>query len=202
MKKTAGQMGVGGRGKALRPAAGRMRGERMKHEKELRELSDMVDNLYIHGRLMRSGENKPRYYGSDILLFPNEVYTLKAIAQEEGINQTELSEKMFRTKGATSAVVQKLVQKGLVIQVGGETDSRISRLYPTEKGRQVYKNHLEYDMRYLEYLSKRLHISLEELAQVNRVLRLMNGDFIQRRREGENIVDEWPGELPPPPQEE
>ena len=84
MKKTAGQMGVGGRGKALRPAAGRMRGERMKHEKELRELSDMVDNLYIHGRLMRSGENKPRYYGSDILLFPNEVYTLKAIAQEEG----------------------------------------------------------------------------------------------------------------------
>ena len=84
----------------------------------------------------------------------------------------------------------------------GETDSRISRLYPTEKGRQVYKNHLEYDMRYLEYLSKRLHISLEELAQVNRVLRLMNGDFIQRRREGENIVDEWPGKLPPPPQEE
>ena len=52
-----------------------MRGERMKHEKELCELSDMVDNLYIHGRLMRSGENKPRYYGSDILLFPNEVYT-------------------------------------------------------------------------------------------------------------------------------
>ena len=45
MKKAAGQMGAGGQAKALRPAAGRMRGERMKHEQELCELSDMVDNL-------------------------------------------------------------------------------------------------------------------------------------------------------------
>lgn len=190
MEKTARYKLPGRQGAPVRPAAGRTRGERMKYEKELRELSDMVDNLYMHGRLMRSAENKPRYYGSDILLFPNEVYTLKAIAQEEGINQTELSEKMFRTKGATSAVVQKLVQKGLVVQVDGETDSRISRLYPTEKGREVYQNHLEYDMRYLEHLSKRLDISLEELAQVNRVLRLMNWDFVQRRRRGETIAAE------------
>lgn len=147
------------------------------------ELLDLVDNLYLQGRQMRAMENKPRYYGSDILLYPNEVYTLKVIAQQEGINQTELSEQMFRTKGATSTVVQKLKQKGLIIQQESKTDSRFIQLYPTEKGREVYKNHLEYDKRYISRLSRHLDISLEDLAQMNRILRMMNQDVIRRYRE-------------------
>ncbi len=144
------------------------------------ELVDFVDNLYIRGRHMRSMENKPRYYGSDTLLYPNEVYTLKAIAQNEGINQTQLSEQMFRTKGATSAVVQKLKQKGLIIQKEDSQDSRFSQLYPTEKGLEIYRNHLEYDKRYTHWLCRRLGITLEELASTNRVLRMMNQHTLQR----------------------
>lgn len=155
------------------------------------DLTDFVDNLYLRGRHMRSMENRPRYYGSDVLLYPNEVYTLKMIAQHEGINQTELSEKMFRTKGATSTAVQKLKQKGLVIQREDQKDNRFSQLFPTEKGKEVYRNHLEYDKRYLERLSRHLNISLEELALVNRVLRLMNQDVIRRyRKKGSNDFDE------------
>lgn len=147
------------------------------------ELVDFVDNLYFQGRHIRSMEKKPRYYGSDILLYPNEVYTLKVIAQQEGINQTELSEQMFRTKGATSAVIQKLKQKGLIIQQEDRSDSRFTQLFPTEKGKEVYRNHLEYDKRYLERLSRHLDISLEELANANRVLRMMNQDVVRRYRE-------------------
>jgi len=154
-----------------------------KREITAEDLADFVDNLYVQGRYMRSMETKPRYYGSDILLYPNEVYTLKAIAQQEGINQTELSEQMFRTKGATSTVVQKLKQKGLVIQQEDKTDSRFIQLYPTEKGREVYRNHLEYDKRYLASLAKHLNVSLEELATTNRVLRMMNQDVIRRYKE-------------------
>lgn len=155
------------------------------------ELLDLVDNLYLQGRQMRSMENKPRYYGSDILLYPNEVYTLKVIAQQEGINQTQLSEQMFRTKGATSAVVQKLKQKGLVEQREDKNDSRFSQLYPTEKGKEVYQNHLEYDKRYVARLSRHLDISMEELAQMNRILRMMNQDVIRRYKEhGASDFDE------------
>lgn len=155
------------------------------------EILDLIDNLYLQGRQMRSMENKPRYYGSDILLYPNEVYTLKAIAQQEGINQTELSELMFRTKGATSTVVQKLKQKGLIEQREDKNDSRFTQLYPTEKGKGVYRNHLEYDKRYITRLSRHLGISMEELAQMNRILRMMNQDIIRRYKEyGASDFDE------------
>ena len=46
-------------------------------ERQYAELSDMVDNFFLRGRQIRSMENKPRYYGSDVLLYPNEVYTRK-----------------------------------------------------------------------------------------------------------------------------
>lgn len=161
------------------------------------ELMDMVDNLYLQGRQIRSMENKPRYYGGKILLYPNEVYTLKIIVQKEGINQTELSEQMFRTKGATSMVIGKLKQKGLVVQKtskGG--DQRISQLFATEKGKKVYENHLIYDRRYVERLSKHLDVSLDDLAQMNRVLRMMNQDFIRRYREkGADDFSETKSEL-------
>lgn len=154
------------------------------------ELSDMVENLYKHGRQIRSMENKPRYYGSDMLLYPNEIYTLKAIAQHEGINQTELSEAMFRTKGATSTAVQKLVQKGLVEQRTGGQDLRFSQLYPTPKGMEIHEAHLEYDLKYVDVLCQRLNLNREDLANVNRVLRLMTNDFSMRTRLGENIMND------------
>lgn len=155
------------------------------------ELWDLVDNLYLQGRQIRSMENKPRYYGTDMLLYPNEVYTLKAIAQQEGINQTELSEIMFRTKGATSTVVQKLKQKGLVEQREDKKDTRFTLLYSTEKGKEVYRNHLEYDRRYIARLSRHLDVTLEELAQMNRILRMMNQDVIRRYKErGASDFDE------------
>lgn len=147
------------------------------------QLLDVVDNLYLLGRQTRAMESNPRYYGGDVLLYPNEAYTLKMIAQEPGINHTELCERMFRTKGATSAVVRKLKQKGMVEQKDDEKDSRFSRLYVTEKGEQVYRNHLDYDRRYIDGLLKRLNVSVAELNVMNNVLRKLNQDVIRRYRE-------------------
>ena len=147
------------------------------------ELADMVDNLFLTAHRISFLENKPRYYGGDILLYPNEVYTLKAIAQEEGINQTALSEKMVRTKGATSVVVRKLKQKNLIIQKENEHDLRMYELYTTPDGKQVYQRHLQYDMQYVERLASELGVSMEELAQANRILRMLNKNFIRRYHE-------------------
>ncbi len=152
-------------------------------ERQYAELSDMVDNFFLRGRQIRSMENKPRYYGSDVLLYPNEVYTLKAIARQEGINQKDLSEQMFRTKGATSMVVRKLKEKGLVVQRESETDQRICKLYTTEKGRHVYQTHLEYDKRYVKHLAESLDVALEDLVTMNRILRMLNDRFNRRYQE-------------------
>ena len=145
-------------------------------QEKLTELSDLIDNLYKYSRLMRSAENKPLYYGGDVLMYPNEAYTLRAIAKRPGITQTELTDEMLRTKGATSMVVQELEKKGLVERRREDQDMRVVRLYPTEKGMKSYNAHLEYDIRYVDFLSSRINVSFEELAEVNKVLRQMISD--------------------------
>ena len=90
---------------------------------------------------------------------------------------------MFRTKGATSVVIRKLKKKGLIIQRDDEQDSRISRLYPTEKGMEIYRGHLAYDHKYIVELAGSLDLALEDLANMNRVLRSMNQRFLRRYQE-------------------
>ncbi len=72
-------------------------------------------------------EEEPKYYGTEELLYTNEVHTLKIIAQNEGITQKQLTDKMFRTKGATSVMIKKLEKKGLIIRQEDKMDARILR---------------------------------------------------------------------------
>lgn len=135
-----------------------------------REISNAIDNLYKIGRIFRDAEKKPRCYGTDELLYPNEAYTLKAVVENEGINQKDLSDIMFRTKGATSIAVQKLTQRGLVVSRNDRPDQRMGSLYPTEAGMAVYKAHREYDARYIEELCRRIDLSTEDIATANYLL--------------------------------
>lgn len=148
--------------------------------------ANFIDNLYTLSRYFRSAETKPRYYGTDILLYPNEAYTLRAIAENPGISQTEISSRMYRTKGATSVVVQKLIQKGLAVCRSESLDQRIGSLYVTEKGNEVCQSHRDYDARYMDMLSQELDISMEELDLVNdTIVRFMELN-IRRRQEKRN----------------
>lgn len=148
------------------------------------EAANFIDNLYKIGRYFRDAEKRPRYYGTDILMYPNEAYTLKAIVESEGINQKELSEQMVRTKGATSVVVKKLIQKGLVISKSESMDLRIGSLYPTEKGMQVYKAHRKYDEEYIDLVSNHANLTREDMEKLNEMLETLM-----------NVIKERPGEV-------
>lgn len=134
------------------------------------DVTNFIDNLYTLSRFFRSAETKPRYYGTDILLYPNEAYTLRAIAECPGTNQTEISQRMHRTKGATSVVVQKLIRKGLAVCKNESIDQRVGCLYATEKGMEVYQLHRDYDNRYLQMISREMNMPLEELELVNKAI--------------------------------
>ena len=150
--------------------------------KDGKQAADFVDNLYKVSRRFRYMETRPQYYGTDTLLYPNEAYTLKAIAERPGISQREISQAMYRTKGATSIAVAKLVQKGLVECRKGSEDHRLDMLYTTEAGMEVYRTHRDYDERYLHMVCRELDVSMEEMARVNDILvRLMELNI--RRRE-------------------
>ena len=73
----------------------------------------LLDQFYNMERIIAAIEKQPKTY-EGVSLHANETHTLKLIAQFEGISQADLSERMYRTKGATSVAVDKLVKKGQI----------------------------------------------------------------------------------------
>lgn len=137
---------------------------------DMKEAIRLMENLYSVERVVSVMEKEPKHYGTEELLYANEVHTLKTVAQQEGITQKELTDKMFRTKGATSVMIRKLEKKGLIIRKEDEKDARIFRLYLTEKGKRVHKCHLEYDEKIIGRWMEELDFSREEIERTNQVL--------------------------------
>ena len=131
-------------------------------------------------RIVTAMEKEPKYYGTEELLYTNEVHTLKIIAQNEGITQKQLTDKMFRTKGATSVMIKKLEKKGLIIRQEDKMDARILRLYLTDKGKTVNEVHLKYDEDKMSELMREVSLSDEEVNSTNHVLELFI-DFAGKR---------------------
>lgn len=59
------------------------------------------------------------------------------IAKNEGINQKELSDRLYVEKSTTAKAVQYLKTKGYICKYKDKKDKRYSSLYLTEKGREV-----------------------------------------------------------------
>ena len=110
----------------------------------INEIAKLVESLYAVDRILTAIQKKPNEYAG-ISLYASEAHTLKLIAQNEGISQMELSEQMYRTKGATSVMVDKLVEKGLVNRNREEGNQRRYLLTLTELGRVVSQAHMDYD---------------------------------------------------------
>lgn len=143
------------------------------------ELIRLVENFYEVERVVGALDKVPRSYDTEYLLYTNEVHTLKMIAQNEGINQKTLSERMLRTKGATSVMVDKLMQKGLVVRKPSEEDARIMNLFLTPEGRKVNKAHICYDEKKIGIWRESLNITDSQVRTANEVI----GEFVRFCRE-------------------
>lgn len=133
------------------------------------EFVRLIDRLYSAQRVMAALQKHPCTYAG-VSLFANESHTLRTIALNEGISQMELSDQMLRTKGATSAAVDKLVDKGLVRRRRVEGDQRRYLLTLTELGRQVDQAHMQYDQDHARMVLQTLALPCSDLEAANRVL--------------------------------
>lgn len=127
------------------------------------QIATIIDDLYAVDRIITALQKKPNEYAGTSL-YANEAHTLKLIAQNEGISQAALSEKMYRTSGATSVMVDKLVKKGLVNRRREVGNQRRYLLTLTERGRVVSQAHVAYDYRHARCVSEGLGLSEEELS--------------------------------------
>ena len=133
------------------------------------EISTLIDRLYMMDRLLNAMQKRPIEYAG-VPLHANEAHTLKIIAQNEGISQTELSDRMFRTKGATSITVDKLVEKGLVARQRVDEDQRRYLLTLTDLGRCVHMQHLAYDEAHARWAAEKLGVDEHSLRITNQTL--------------------------------
>lgn len=96
---------------------------------------------------MKRVEQKPRYFGTDVLLYPSEIHTIESIGHHPGINITELAALQGVTKGAVSQIVKKLVAKKMVIRMKEEGSEREVLLKLSDSGTTAFQSHDDFHAR-------------------------------------------------------
>ena len=134
-----------------------------------KEIAHLINQLYTVETLMKVFHRDPHSY-CGVTLYDCEAHTLEKIAENEGLSQAQLTRMTFRTKGATSVMVDELLQKGLGYRARPAQDRRQCLLRLTEKGREVDRQHQERDLRHARLVAEQAGLTGEELAQANQVL--------------------------------
>ena len=88
---------------------------------------------YVSNHVSYSFKGKVEAHGVTVA----EWVVLRALFDEEGINPSEVAEKIGLTRGAVSKLVDRLVGKRLVSSRAGKGDRRFLVVKLTEKGREL-----------------------------------------------------------------
>ena len=104
---------------------------------------------------------------------------LTRICEKPGINQIDLSNLLKVDKTTTTKVIQKLIKAGYINKKKDDIDKRMWRLYPKEKGLEIYEFVIQDENRNIEICFN--NFTKEEKKIVYQL--------IERMRE--NIENEW-----------
>ena len=88
-------------------------------------------------------EKQKKCYGTDMLLSVSEIHTIDAIGKVGTINVTQLAECLGITKGSSSQMRYKLVDKELVEKKVSPTSDREVVISLSDKGMVAYKGHID-----------------------------------------------------------
>lgn len=86
---------------------------------------------------IQQGRRVPRDYGAGVSMTLLEAEMCALIARSDGITGSELSEELGVTRSATSQIVSKLKEKGLVSERASERDAKRKQLSLTARGREA-----------------------------------------------------------------
>ena len=89
--------------------------------------------------------NVSRDYGTGEVVNMVEVHSLTEIEENPGIGINELAASWYKTKGAASQTVSKLVENGYVYKETNSNNAKKLHLYATERGVNLSRAHKDYD---------------------------------------------------------
>ncbi len=120
---------------------------------------------------INEGFKAPRYFGTDEILYASEIHTIDIIGRNQGINITEIAEKMGIRKSAIPKVVQKLTQKDMVSRSINPQNKKVVQLELTDKGKIAYNHHLEFHEKLSKNIIKKFgDFTQEEMTFFNEIM--------------------------------
>lgn len=106
--------------------------------------------------------NKSFDYGTGEQYHTREVHMLSYIADHPGISPGEIAKNWNQTRGATSQMLRKLTDRGLIRAEQDKRDRRSSFLYVTDKGKDLDQKHKKYDTETINVYLDQLHTIYSE----------------------------------------
>lgn len=107
----------------------------------------------------------------DLKLFPSEIHLLDVIAQDQGINASEMAARLGVTKGAVSQTLARLEKKGVVHKTKDLHNKNELTVHFTKLGNEIFEQHRKtraaLQERFVGYLAG---VSAEEREVIGRFL--------------------------------
>lgn len=155
-----------------------------KEDERLKLIQGILGKKQVSSRLFVQYMSKDRTYGGEDTLYMREVHFLVAVGLGEGRTMSELAEELEVTHGAVSQTAGRLEKKGYIIRRRSPENRRIIIAALTEKGEQMYRDHLAYDRVKLSAMDRDyLHqFTLEELELIQRYESAMCAIFTDEDR--------------------
>lgn len=124
----------------------------------------------IHHLLYAFRQGLAREYARvGIALAPEEMAVLMLLNGQDGLKQSELSEKLAKDKAVITRILNKLDASGFAVRHHDPDDRRVVRTYMTAKGRRAYRRLLPI---LTEFIRNALHgINQRDFDTTARVLR-------------------------------
>ena len=141
---------------------------------QYKELLQSFDKGY---ELCYEYDSMPHQYGDEVL-YQSEMHFLEVVGDTPSITITVISQQLGKSKSACSQMVRKLVKKELLTQERNEKNNREYYLNLTERGKEIYEVHKEFDEKCMQRTYKSLaDFSEDELRSYISVQKTLNQVF-------------------------
>ena len=105
----------------------------------MKELSDNnIHDIFI--QIMKLYFSRCHYHLEKAGIYPGQSALLCALVKKDGQSQKELCEKMKVKPATITVMIQRMEKRGLVFRRQDKEDKRVSRIFITEAGKNIFKD--------------------------------------------------------------
>ena len=145
-----------------------------KREELLEQIWAAQDTAYD---LMSEYDSLPHSYGENVL-YQAEAHLIDRIALHPGVTVTDLANMVRKTPSACSQLIRKLREKGWISQILNTENHREYRLFLTDSGKKIFRDHDAFEQRCYQRSFHRLDgFSEEDFKTYIAIQKCLNESF-------------------------